>query len=74
MATRGRLPSSVPRFPTCVAGYHRNMAANDPLTPATGSERPSERHSGGMLLVAGAALLGLVLARVIDWRSHAHPR
>jgi hypothetical protein len=26
------------------------------------------------LVVVGAALAGIVAARVIDWRSHAHPR
>jgi hypothetical protein len=32
------------------------------------------RRRAGWLVVAGAALSGLVLARAIDWRSHAHPR
>jgi hypothetical protein len=27
-----------------------------------------------LLVVAGAATAGAVLARAIDWRSHAHPR
>jgi hypothetical protein len=38
---------------------------------------PKAKRSGGMSpwLVVGAALLGgYVLAKAIDWRSHAHPR
>ena len=27
-----------------------------------------------VVLLAGAAVAGIVVARVIDWRSHAHPR
>jgi hypothetical protein len=41
-------------------------------------QRPKPRKSGGgpsPFLVLGAALVaGFVLAKVIDWRGHAHPR
>jgi hypothetical protein len=43
-------------------------AETDARTDARG---PSSRAA---LLVLGAAIAGLALARVIDWRSHAHPR
>lgn len=39
--------------------------------------RPKKQRGGGPspFLVIGAALVaGIVLARVIDWRGHAHPR
>jgi hypothetical protein len=38
--------------------------------------RPKKRGGGpNPLLVVGAALVaGIVIARVIDWRGHAHPR
>jgi hypothetical protein len=40
--------------------------------------RPTPRRSGGgpsPFLVVGAALLaGMLVAKLIDWRSHAHPR
>jgi hypothetical protein len=40
--------------------------------------RPGPRKKGGgpsPFLVVGAALVaGIVLAKVIDWRGHAHPR
>jgi hypothetical protein len=50
------------------------MAASRDPAGGTGFERPRTRGGAGMLAVALAALLGLVLARAIDWRSHAHPR
>jgi len=39
--------------------------------------RPKQKPSGGLnpFLVVGAALVaGIVIAKVIDWRGHAHPR
>ena len=46
---------------------------------ATGTPRPRrDRGRGGgpnPLVVVGAAIvLGVFLAKVLDWRSHAHPR
>jgi len=34
----------------------------------------SSRGNLPWLLTGGALLTGMVLARVIDWRAHAHPR
>ncbi len=48
-----------------------------PSSPQLG-KRPKPKKKGGgpsPLLVVGAALVaGIVLAKVIDWRGHAHPR
>jgi hypothetical protein len=47
-----------------------------PTAPQLGS-RPKRKPGGGPspFLVVGAALVaGIVLAKVIDWRGHAHPR
>jgi hypothetical protein len=33
-----------------------------------------KKQRAALLIVAGAALTGVLLARLIDWRSHAHPR
>jgi hypothetical protein len=52
------------------------------LPPAAQSEPPAPKprtakRSGGLnpFVVAGAAFVaGIALAKVIDWRSHAHPR
>jgi hypothetical protein len=43
---------------------------------ATNEQHPvsGRRRRAGWIVVAGAALAGLLLARLIDWRSHAHPR
>ena len=51
-------------------------------TPQASAPRPSrpqakKRRKGGLnpFVVAGVALAaGIVLAKVIDWRGHAHPR
>ena len=47
-----------------------------PLAPA-GPQHTRQRAGGGPnpFVVAGAAFgVGTVLAKLIDWRSHAHPR
>jgi hypothetical protein len=47
-----------------------------PSSPQLGS-RPKARQSGGpsTWIIVGAALAaGIVLAKWIDWRGHAHPR
>jgi hypothetical protein len=52
-----------------------------PSTPQIKQRRPKPKKKRGKgggpnpFLVAGAALAaGIVLAKVIDWRGHAHPR
>ena len=48
-----------------------------PSFPQLGSRPKRSKQGGGPspFLVVGAALVaGIVLAKVIDWRSHAHPR
>jgi hypothetical protein len=45
-----------------------------PSGPQVG-ERPAEGGGPNPFLVIGAALaVGILLARVVDWRGHAHPR
>ena len=45
-----------------------------PSTPQVG-KRPKGKKGPNPFLVAGVALaVGIVLAKVIDWRGHAHPR
>jgi hypothetical protein len=47
-----------------------------PRAPQLGS-RPTKKKGSGPnpFLVVGAALVaGIVIAKVIDWRGHAHPR
>ena len=49
-----------------------------PSTPQLGERpKPKKKKSGGPnpFLIVGAALVaGIVLAKAIDWRGHAHPR
>jgi hypothetical protein len=51
------------------------VSAKSASPPANSSAaaRPRKQRSP-LLAVAGAAAVGLALARMIDWRSHAHPR
>jgi hypothetical protein len=48
------------------------------VAPAPEQKRPKKNPSGGgpnPWVVVGACLVaGIVLAKVIDWRGHAHPR
>jgi hypothetical protein len=46
----------------------RPLAAK-PKKPKTPGEGPNP-----LLIVGGALVLGIVLAKAIDWRGHAHPR
>jgi hypothetical protein len=50
-------------------------APTAPTKPQLG-RRPKKRGSGpNPFLVVGAALVtGIVIAKLIDWRGHAHPR
>jgi hypothetical protein len=50
-------------------------APTAPTRPQLGS-RPKKRGGGpSPFLIVGAALVtGIVLAKLIDWRGHAHPR
>jgi hypothetical protein len=49
-----------------------------PPPPEAKPQKPKKKKSGGgpsPLLVVGAALAaGIVIAKVVDWRGHAHPR
>jgi hypothetical protein len=61
-----------------------NAASPEPPPAPTGPQlgsrpKPEKRKKGGKgpapLLVVGAALVaGIVIAKVVDWRGHAHPR
>jgi hypothetical protein len=38
------------------------------------SKRPSGKGGNPLLLLAAAVAAGILLARVLDWSGHAHPR
>jgi hypothetical protein len=69
--------------PSLILARARGEAATNggpPPARASGPAppRPAKKRGGGgpnPLIVVGAALAaGIVLAKVIDWRGHAHPR
>jgi hypothetical protein len=51
-----------------------------PSGPQMGSRpKPKKKRKGGkgpapMIIVGAALVAGIVLAKVVDWRGHAHPR
>jgi hypothetical protein len=61
---RGERPATAPAPPT--------------PTPTARPEKPKEKKQRGgpsPLLVVGAAFAaGILIAKVVDWRGHAHPR
>lgn len=71
--------------PSLIAARARGHAPTDqppggrataPSGPQLGP-RPKKRRSGGpspFLVIGAAFAAGIVLAKMIDWRSHAHPR
>ena len=67
--------------PSLIAARLKGEAPTD-LEPGSGAvvappalKAKRGRHGPSPLLVIGAALVaGVVLAKVLDWRSHAHPR
>jgi len=69
--------------PSLIAARLRGEAPTD-LEPGSGAvtapPTPSARRRGARsgpspILVIGAAfVVGITLAKVLDWRSHAHPR
>jgi hypothetical protein len=63
---KGEAPTNMP------AGSSTPAAPSRPQLPP----RPKKRGGGpSPLLVVGAAFVaGIVLAKLIDWRGHAHPR
>jgi hypothetical protein len=59
------------RLPTDQQPAHGEPRA--PSGPQLGPRRPGAGPNP-YLVLAGALALGVFLARVLDWRSHAHPR
>jgi hypothetical protein len=51
-------------------------ASREPISPVEAEPRERSRRRGPspIVLAAGTFALGLLIAKVLDWRSHAHPR
>jgi hypothetical protein len=50
----------------------RATVATPPAAPT--AKKPGRGGPNPLLIVGGALVAGIVLAKVIDWRGHAHPR
>jgi hypothetical protein len=69
--------------PSLIAARARGDARTDEqpvsgqVTPIAPPPKPEHKANGGpnpWLVVAGALVAGIALAKWIDWRGHAHPR
>jgi hypothetical protein len=68
--------------PSLIAARARGDAPTDEkpasgtVTPVAPEPKPKKPNSGPnpWLVAAGAFAVGIVLAKLIDWRGHAHPR
>ena len=69
--------------PSLVAARARGDAPTDEkpapgtVTPVPAEPQPKAKKGGGpnpWLVAAGAFAVGIALAKLIDWRGHAHPR
>lgn len=69
---KGELPKDAEPGTTTTSTAVRRPAA--PSGPQLGKRKP-QRKSPNPLIVVGAAFgAGSLLAKLIDWRGHAHPR
>jgi hypothetical protein len=71
--------------PSLIAARARGERPATPPTPSTPSPPPraskpkkeKKRRSGGpspIVIVGAAFAAGILIAKVVDWRGHAHPR
>ena len=69
--------------PSLIAARARGKAPTDgkpdePIAAPSGPQLGPRKGRGGgpspWLIIGAAFALGIVLAKTIDWRSHAHPR
>ncbi len=64
-----RIRGEAPASPSPSSGRPAAAPNPKPKKPKTPGEGPNP-----LLVVGGALVLGIALAKVIDWRGHAHPR
>ena len=69
--------TQVAEAPVAESEPTETRAAPPPKAKPTTKKEPKKKGRGGPppVVIVGAALVaGIVLAKVIDWRGHAHPR
>ena len=72
-------PATAPETPVAESQATETRAAPPPPEPKpkpNSKKKPKKRRGGPPpVVIVGAALVaGIVLAKIIDWRGHAHPR
>lgn len=61
--------------PSLIVARAKGEASTDQEPEKTVSPRARRRGGANPVLVVGLALAaGIALAKIVDWRSHAHPR
>jgi len=64
--------------PSLIAARARGSQPEEPAPEKEPPPPPPQPSGGGgpnpLLLAAAAFALGVLIAKVVDWRSHAHPR
>jgi cobalamin biosynthesis Mg chelatase CobN len=70
-------PPAAASTPPVAESEPTETRAAPPSPKPTSEKKPKKKRRGGPppVVIVGAALVaGIVLAKVIDWRGHAHPR
>ena len=55
----------------------RDQVPGEPVVAPIGPQHGNSKRNGGpspLLIVVAAGAAGVLLAKLIDWRGHAHPR
>jgi hypothetical protein len=55
----------------------KNKVPGEPVADPSGPQHVKPKKNGGpspLLIVVAAGAAGVLLAKLIDWRGHAHPR
>jgi hypothetical protein len=60
--------------PTNEKPGHGRIAPSGPQVRSQGPKRAGGRRPSPWLVIGVALMVGIALAKVIDWRGHAHPR
>lgn len=60
--------------PSLIKARLQGRPRSAPSGPQLGPQSMDEQGPNPLLLVAGAMAGGILLAKIVDWRSHAHPR
>ena len=63
-----------PEMPIAESQPTETRAAPPPPTPEPKSNKKRRGGATPVVIVGAALVAGIVLAKIVDWRGHAHPR